>query len=1001
MSWVINASKSKRNEVVPGTSAFFQNELVLSSTATRDNTKSMFDLLSDNMNHLGKIIKHLEDPENLWDELLDLKTDILLADDELSTKVDLSLLAPESNRSLPPPESNRSLPAPESNRSLPAPELNLSLAASAIVLRNEKPHEIEATAQNTHTSHQLPVEIDEPAPDEPFALDSHPNPAGIPEKPHALPKKTKSVPVVKSETLQPPFLKHSLPSSRAVIASSTPEPTNPRNPRLESSLHQASNPLPSSSPNKPYTFPNTSPNADLSFIPIASTINPNKRIISNPITNIEKSAVPKPSKSIHSVLASEQDPVPDFDESFQAISTAIRKSIAGKLSVSHNLRNTLLPADIKSDDNPELKSRRHLENYLPSTASSHIKNDPFQSAKKTGTYKTPKRTSVFVSLPAREPLSGISSHSAKHKGEDANNSSLLQRLEASKDDASKLSSSRRNTAYPEVLDSTYIRHSMKGRRKDPESTQNIKSFQTISAIRKNLITLDLKPETGPRHETTTKKPDNSANDFLRRSRNVFMNYASQQTSNEYTNPQLSTKQTKAITIPKLPVLSTSRSKSPVRASKSPVRSVRDPSSRSKSPVRASRSPVRSVRDPSSRKVSPVKKYSSASSRASSRSPTRYGRKADLEISAKNSPTDYKSMLDITPATTKEKILIETINRLLAPTTASAAKAVHSLNMKELRKTDRELRKTDHIARNKFLTTSLDPKNPPQLNMLLSKGPILAPLSPPKRSTLLHDDSGKFMRKEKIKSLMAERKEAATQRVKQKIVNPLTHKSEFKSNQKTSSLIVPEQKSDIKANQRLTSNYSAILPERKSAHAPSKSKAGSKQAIHTKLEPAAILNSKVSLKPTKRPNEHLSESELKSVKRPAHGNSAPLPDEARGIIRRNAKMQTPSYKRNAAALDSAKTTPKPMPLGDILTTTPRAQEPDELPEIFSDDDDHRRSKYLRVWASTPELRKIMEEKKHVDPVTIFGEVPPLNMDDIFESQASRLRGRPSPTHSPGT
>lgn len=941
------------------------------------------------MNHLGSIIKNLEDPENLWNQLLDLEEDILFAD-ELSTKASVALPAPESNLSLPAPKSNLSLPPPESYLPFPPPESNLSLPASERILRKEIAPK--SSAQDTPTANQLPVEVYNPAPG--IVLDPIP-PTGTPEKHHAFPN-TKSGSVVKPDSLQPPALPFTKPSP-AVIESSTPEPTKPRMPHLESSLYQTSNHLPSSSPNKPYTYPNTSPNADLSFIPIASTINPNKRIISNPITNIEKSTVPKPSKSIHSILASEQDPIRDFDESFQAISTAIRKSIAGKLSVSHNLRNTLLPADIKSDDDPELKSRRQPEYYLPSTASSHVKNDPFQSAKKTGASKTPKRSSVFVSLPSREPLSGMSSHSVKQKGEEAN-SSLLQRLEASKDDGSKLSSSRRSTAYPEVLDSTYIRLGMKGKRKDPESTQNSKPFQTISAIRKNLITIDLKQESGPQNESVTKKSESSANDFLRRSRNVFMNYASQQKSNESTNSQSSNLQIKTVTVPKSPVLSTSRSKSPVRAS---------------------RSPVRSVKEPSPRKVSPVNKYSSASSRTSSRSPTRYGRKLDLEISAKYSPTDYKTMLSINPTTSKEKVLRETMNRLLAPTTASAAKAVQSPIMKEvrkvdkalrktdqelsmtgreLRKTDRELRKTDHIARNKFLTTSLDPKNPPQLNMLLSKAPVLAPLSPPKRSTLLHDDSGKFVRKEKIKSLMAERKEAATQRVKQKIVNPLTHKSEIKPNQKTSSVILSDSKSDGKGNPKLASNLhlSTILPERKSAHAPSKSKTSK----HARLEPAVILNTKVSLKPTKRPNEHLLESEWKSVKRPVHGNSVPLPDEARGIIRRDVKMQTPSNKRNAAILDSAKTTPKPMPLGDILTTTPRGQEPDELPEIFSDDDDHRRSKYLRVWASTPELKRIMEEKKHVDPVSIFGEVPPLNMDDIFESQASRLRGRPSPTHSPG-
>lgn len=1001
MSWAINASKSKRNEVVPGTSAFFQNELILSSAATRDNTKSMFDSLTENMNHLTSLVKTLQGDlvEALWDQLLELSPE-KTHDDTQSLQLSQTTTNIESDI-----KSTTDLLVSSNHIDKVTVDKNLqTFNSTVLIVDKEKP-------KNT-----LLIPPPEPTPSSPTNSTNNGE------------KSTPSSPATNNVEKPIPTTLHSSPTPVKV----------PKLPIPPVELFQTSNPLPSSSPARGYGFPNTSPNADLSFIPIASTINPNKRIISNPTTNFEKGAVStsKPSKSIHTLLASEdqnEEPEPDFDDSFQAISTAIRKSIAGKLSISHNLRNTLLPVDIKNESDDTAKESNKYESHIPSTSSINVKNDPFQSAKKPMHNRTPKRTSVFVSLPSREPLSGMSSsvrHSVKLKDEDSVSSSLLQRLEASKDDRTtshQPSYSRRNTTHPEVLDSNYIRHSMKGKSSANEietdkpkptteiSSQKSRSILTISAIRKNLINVDSKPDLGPQHESTPiKKSEPStatANDFLRRSRNVFMNYGPKplsQSSSKKSSPEPKSKGSDLPSSAKLGFLSRDRELKPSRTTipKSPILSSAKSSSRSKSPVRSrSKSPDKSIRNVPSlppRKVSPIRKYSSASSRNSSRSPTRYGR--NLEISAKNSPTDYKSVLVTSESKSKilkEKVTADVVTRLLAPTTSSAAKRV-SLNSPSVVK---ELRKTDHTIRNKFLTTSLDPKNPPQLNMLLSKAPLLPPLSPVRRNALPHDDNGRLLRHKdmKIKSLMAERQEAATQRVKQKIVNPLTHKTDNKINN----------------NQKLSSTANTVLPERKSSHAVSKGRVATKQAnVQTKLEPAVKLTTtKVNLKPTKRPNENLVESEFKSIKRgPAHGNSVPLPEEARGKIRRDAKSvsQTPSNKRKATALritlDSTKsgyekTTPKAIPFAkdratDILSTPAAVQyTPDDLPEILSDDDEQRSKKYLQVWASTPELKRIMEEKKHVDPVSIFGEVPPLNMDDIFESQASRLRGRPSPSHSP--
>jgi hypothetical protein len=60
--------------------------------------------------------------------------------------------------------------------------------------------------------------------------------------------------------------------------------------------------------------------------------------------------------------------------------------------------------------------------------------------------------------------------------------------------------------------------------------------------------------------------------------------------------------------------------------------------------------------------------------------------------------------------------------------------------------------------------------------------------------------------------------------------------------------------------------------------------------------------------------------------------------------------------------------------------PRA--PTVLPEIFSESDDDEEGSVLKDWANSPELRHILINQQHLDPDKVFGPVAPLQMEEIF-------------------
>jgi hypothetical protein len=102
------------------------------------------------------------------------------------------------------------------------------------------------------------------------------------------------------------------------------------------------------------------------------------------------------------------------------------------------------------------------------------------------------------------------------------------------------------------------------------------------------------------------------------------------------------------------------------------------------------------------------------------------------------------------------------------------------------------------------------------------------------------------------------------------------------------------------------------------------------------------------------------------------------------------IPTPQAKANVFRQMPTMSTQQPQ-----LYSTPKPQEPVELPEIMSESEDDDDGNVLKDWASTPELRNMLMNQQKVDPDAIFGPIPPLHMEEVFKnSRLSRFRPRSS-------
>lgn len=66
----------------------------------------------------------------------------------------------------------------------------------------------------------------------------------------------------------------------------------------------------------------------------------------------------------------------------------------------------------------------------------------------------------------------------------------------------------------------------------------------------------------------------------------------------------------------------------------------------------------------------------------------------------------------------------------------------------------------------------------------------------------------------------------------------------------------------------------------------------------------------------------------------------------------------------------------------------------LPDIFSESEDDDDGSVILDWANSPELRSMLLRQQQVDPDSVFGPIAPLQMEEVFKSNTSRLsRFRP--------
>lgn len=614
------------------------------------------------------------------------------------------------------------------------------------------------------------------------------------------------------------------------------------------------------------TAPMTSPNVDLSFIPIANTINPQK--FETGPSNIKPELLD------------------ESDTSFQAISTAIRKSFAGKLSMGQFSGSLPLYSDFRDDSEARLHS---LD--IPSKRAQPIQDQDAVSANITSNRRDrsvyTKRSSVFVTLPDREPISYLNStrQSMKIKTEELD---TKVRSLVSKGDSSLHREAK---------------------------TSNL-GTRTTSKLVNLARNLDLR------------FPVQSA---ARRSPNQPME-KSQSNNGAVTVSSLS-----ATAIPRIsPMRASMRSGSP-RGDRDRFRFSVQLQKKLSTRTTDSGSPSRDGAEPG---VPRLFKTSSASSRSNlpiatdeassvqnSRSPTKYNDRTDIE-SIKDSPTDYNV---VTPLVKREPDILQ---RLTLPTSSSISKAVKTSNSREPR------------LKNKFLTTTLNPENPPHFAPKAQSKKS----SPTKRNPADLVEKNKLIRINPTGSLKFE----PSSRPKQKINLAISHKQELREN----------------------AAIGGTSPTNKLVNSPKKS--------------GKVTNGKLELSQRGSMKRHPEPADIHVAPRKrAAGNAVPLPDAARGIF-------TSEQNKEKRKMQKALTTPlRGKSVADTGITDSPGFRPDALPDIPSDDEALRSKKYLKSWAETPELLKVMKENKDLDPVSVFGDVPVLRMDDVFESEASRQRGMASP------
>lgn len=812
-----------------------------------------------------------------------------------------------------------------------------------------------------------------------------------------------------------------------------------------------------------------SSNADLSFIPIANTINPNK------LDTLDNRQTDKKRETSGGYTSA-------HDDSFKAISTAIRKSIADKTGpnfATHTRQtdgydmfakehSTGVSTESKDRDAREnLKSdENHVNASLKSSSRKRQTRTPKQIA------RTPKRTSVFVSLPSREPLTISSSSSKSVSGLSSMKGKPLKLFEKL-DNASKFENMLSNMQQSPVtikrrkipfendgstsISSTFIKESMKRRslvkpiplggvkgresqnmfdkrasyvQNNKEKTQNEEQIHAVpdththklpsstsfmkmpNSIHKDEIQNEITTEENfqkLKYNATAVAQGQSFSSIRKKSENVFLvddksehnEGNARGTFTMHRTTGLHTEQRSAVhtSMNNDKMYSTSGNEIGNKSIKSPTLNSADSVLRrarnvfltnSKSAgsqydttgISSTTSPYKSGYGPPTRRKSPIRLPTIAKPRKLStysprnfEKPKRSPLVSPFRQSLKKSLRDTKSPLRVTADAgngefkhIQGKAESDLISRLMAPTSSSAAKSVRSSN----RIKENEINNT---SKNKFLTTTLNPNK--------SSIPLKSTEKTPQLSHSTEKVQDETVKETKIplkielnnipplkkKSLMAERSEAAAQKPKQKIVIAMNHKLDTK---------VPQNLIPIKGNGR----------ELKERNTP----------IDHDYMKGSLAMSDV---PDLQISNFASAIEQGNTEGYRREQREPMAEHrsviSQGLVNKTKQNEarTPNMLRT-----SYHKTPKRKQIKDLeALKTPSdnqiQQTSNLLPDIPTDEEDLKSQKALQSWAESPQLRKILLQNRNIDPVSIFGEVPRLDIDEIFESQASRSRGKASP------
>lgn len=621
--------------------------------------------------------------------------------------------------------------------------------------------------------------------------------------------------------------------------------------------------------------PLTSPNVDLSFIPIAKSIDHN---------NHPQFAQEKENEST--------DSGDDANNSFQAISTAIRKSFAGKTSMGYNSG----PPSMHNDTQSETEVLRHIHAKSDQSrpiermenGSIHQKNIKVKAEPKPDLVHSPPdvklrksrsrsfnssryTASLFVSLPKKESIAIHPANESRSEKSERSQISQEKTNQGSEHDSPDLiplvPPSSEPTTVPEPVVSTKDGQ-------DSKAQSGLKNIPVLSKEVPNLFSGNTFFKAFPPVGQTNKSPIIS----LRASPQT-KNTASGRPSGRFANR-------------------TTVAGSPVR---------RGPSER---PL-IRRSPVKS-QIPASLNVMPL-----SSSVNSSRSPTKYSHRNDL-ASLKGTPTNF--LIHESDSSQKQNP-----TRLLP---------LH-MNTK-VAKNGKSVSSEKDFLKNRFLSTALLPDN--------SRNP----------RNLFRPHSGRSSSAKPFEMgpLIGEAN---------RLSRVLKHPVQPESNPKPKITLNLHSKQDLRPTKepKVVSNRNISSPEKRD-----RSKMVKLQASVTK-----------GLKPPGNPSSTQSIPRKRAI-----GNAVPLPEEARGKVRKESTKNTHTGENTGLKTPLKTSFLRSRNLGN-KTRNPGTL-PDVLPDIPSDDEVLRSKKYLESWAETPEIMRVAKENNKLDPDVLFGKCAPVDMNDIF-------------------